>query len=147
MTRYSRGVSHPVQYQWLLICDSIIFFTSQYISCHYHCSLPDSNASWANVGPTSGRQYRRWANVGPIYIAVWTVWLPGPHCRCWFACYYHFITCLSYVTFIGQLLLSLLLHGCWLCPPLNRFYLISSILSVQFEWNENMDSMQWYTMI
>ena len=26
---------------------------------------------WSNVGPTSGRQYRRWANVGPTYIVVW----------------------------------------------------------------------------
>ena len=32
---------------------------------------PDSNVGWANVGPTSGRQYRRWVNVGPTYIAVW----------------------------------------------------------------------------
>ena len=32
--------------------------------------VPDSNVGWANVGPTSGRQYRRWANVGPTFIAV-----------------------------------------------------------------------------
>ena len=31
---------------------------------------PDSNEGWANVGPTSGRQYRSWANVGPTCIAV-----------------------------------------------------------------------------
>ena len=40
---------------------------------------PDSNVSWANVGPTSGRQYRRWVNVGPTYIAVWG---PGRHLKC-----------------------------------------------------------------
>ena len=34
-------------------------------------TFPDSNVGWANVGPTSGRQYRRWVNVGPTYIAVW----------------------------------------------------------------------------
>ena len=34
---------------------------------------PDSNVGWANVGPTSGRQYRRWVNVGPTYIAVWVL--------------------------------------------------------------------------
>ena len=32
---------------------------------------PDSNVGWANVGPTSGRQYRRLANVSLIYIVVW----------------------------------------------------------------------------
>ena len=31
----------------------------------------DSNVGWANVGPTSGRQYRRWVNVRPNFIAVW----------------------------------------------------------------------------
>ena len=35
---------------------------------------PQTNVSWGNVGPTSGRQYRRWDNVGPTHIAVW-VWL------------------------------------------------------------------------
>ena len=37
------------------------------------CILPDSNENWPNVGPTSGRQYRRWANVGPTYNAVWAL--------------------------------------------------------------------------
>ena len=27
----------------------------------------------ANVGPTSGRQYRHWPNVEPTYVAVWVV--------------------------------------------------------------------------
>ena len=30
--------------------------------------------SWINIGPTSGRQYRRWANVGSAHIAVWVRW-------------------------------------------------------------------------
>ena len=34
-------------------------------------AYPNSNVGWANVGPTSRRQYRRWANVGPTFIAVW----------------------------------------------------------------------------
>ena len=34
-------------------------------------TVPNSNVGWANVGPTSGRQYRRWANVSPTFIAVW----------------------------------------------------------------------------
>ena len=33
----------------------------------------DSNIGWANIGPTSGRQYRRWPNVEPTYVAVWVV--------------------------------------------------------------------------
>ena len=33
----------------------------------------DSNEGWANVGRTSGRQYRLWANVGPTWFAVWVV--------------------------------------------------------------------------
>ena len=36
-----------------------------------HVTHTDSNVGWADVGPTSGRQYRRWANVGPTYNAVW----------------------------------------------------------------------------
>ena len=35
---------------------------------------PDSNVGWANIGPTSVRQYRRWVNVGPIIITVWVAW-------------------------------------------------------------------------
>ena len=41
-------------------------------------ALPDSNVGWANVGPTSGRQYRRWANVGPFYIVVWAAFVTTP---------------------------------------------------------------------
>ena len=37
----------------------------------YSSAIPDNNVGWANVGPTSGRQYRHWGNVGPNYIAVW----------------------------------------------------------------------------
>ena len=28
-------------------------------------AIPDSNVSWTNVGPMSGREYRHWANIGP----------------------------------------------------------------------------------
>ena len=35
---------------------------------HHGGLAPGSNEGWANVGPTSGRQYRRRANVGPTYI-------------------------------------------------------------------------------
>ena len=34
-------------------------------------SISDSNVSWGNVDPKSGRQYRHWGNVGSTYIAVW----------------------------------------------------------------------------
>ena len=34
-------------------------------------SIPDSNESWPNIGPTSGWQYRCWANVRPTYNAAW----------------------------------------------------------------------------
>ena len=71
---------------------------------------------------------------GSILLSLLSVWLPGLHCP--FACYHNFITCLSYVIFIGLWLLSLLFHGCRLCPPLIRFYLILFVLSVQFEWNK-----------
>ena len=37
--------------------------------------FPDINLGCANVGPTSGRQFRRWANVGPTYIAVCGLWI------------------------------------------------------------------------
>ena len=41
------------------------------------CS-PDSSVGWANVGPTSGRQYRRWPNVEPTYIVIWEwLWWSG----------------------------------------------------------------------
>ena len=43
------------------------------LDCLTVLACPDSNVGWANVGPTSGRQYRRWVNVGPTYIAVWVV--------------------------------------------------------------------------
>ena len=54
--------------QWASV---VLGFSSQYSDSR---CVPDSNGSWANDGPTSGRQYRRWANVGPTYIAVWGGW-------------------------------------------------------------------------
>ena len=55
--------------------------------------IPDSNVGWTNVGPTSGRQYRRRASVGLTYTAVslWGVpigqmWIPlikNKWCGCW----------------------------------------------------------------
>ena len=38
------------------------------LSMHWGHYL-DSYVSWANAGPTSGRQYRRWVNMGPTHIA------------------------------------------------------------------------------
>ena len=45
----------------------------QTVSPNSNEDAPDSSGSWANVGPTSGRQGRLWVNVGPTYIAVWDV--------------------------------------------------------------------------
>ena len=61
-------------------------------------SNPDSNVGWANVGPTSGRQYRRWVNVGPTYIAVW-------ECTWWFLYYFVFIPGFSEIQTWGDPLL------------------------------------------
>ena len=47
----------------------------QALSSGDHYKIQDSNQSWANVGPTSGRQCRRCANVRPTYIAVWDFFL------------------------------------------------------------------------
>ena len=41
------------------------------VACLRASTVPDSIVGWANVGPTSGQQFRRWANFGPTYIAVW----------------------------------------------------------------------------
>ena len=40
------------------------------VVCNLHS---DSNVDCPNVGPTSGRKYRRWANNGASYIGVWLV--------------------------------------------------------------------------
>ena len=45
-------------------------------------TIPESNVGWANVGPTSGRQYRRWPNVEPTYVAVWDVAWPNSTSSC-----------------------------------------------------------------
>ena len=46
------------------------FFHTGENNRNFLVNIPDSNVGCANVGPSSGRQYRRWANVGPTFIAV-----------------------------------------------------------------------------
>ena len=39
-----------------------------------NADIPDSNAGWSNVGPTSALSSRSWANISPTFIAVWDRW-------------------------------------------------------------------------
>ena len=89
VTKIYDALWHPPGFTELMICREIscccyyapfipvdAFLLTEITSGHgwimnqlFH--IPDSNEGWANVGPTSGWQYRRWANVGPTCIAVW----------------------------------------------------------------------------
>ena len=86
------------------LCDSVLYSTAIYrefivtitilkmiillVLLVIIITIPDSNVSWPNVGPTSVLSSRRWANVSPTFIVVWECCCCRR--RCCYYCYHFF---------------------------------------------------------